>query len=331
MKLLVIGGTEFVGRHVVEAALAAGHEVTLFNRGRTNPRLFPEVEHLHGDRETIEGLGILQGRSWHAVLDTCAYVPRVARMSAERLAGSAEHYTFISTCSVYPDERTTGLDETAPLAGSDDPESEEVTGESYGPLKALCEREVQRVFADRALVIRPGYIVGPHDPTDRFTYWPRRAARGGEMLVPALDYRMQVIDVRDLGEWCVRLIEGRVSDVFNAVGPLDELTLGEVIAAAAHHSGSDIQPVEADVGWLLAHGVDDDQFPLWHPRTEEAGVMAFSVSKAVAAGLSYRTIQQTVADTLAWDATLPEERELAAGMTPEREAPLLEALRSRSV
>jgi 2'-hydroxyisoflavone reductase len=329
MKLLVIGGTEFVGRHAVEAALSRGHEVTLFNRGLTNPELFPRAEHLRGDRGTAEGLAVLEGRSWDGVLDTCAYVPRVARMSVESLAGSVGHYAFISTCSVYPDERTVGLDETAPVAESDDPDDEEVTGESYGPLKVLCEREVLRRFDERALIIRPGYIVGPNDPTDRFTYWLRRAARGGEMLAPHLDYRMQVIDVRDLGEWCVRLIEVGVGDVFNAIGPDVPLALGDVIDAAARVSGSDVEPIQADTEWLVVHGVNDDQFPMWHPREEEAGVMRFSPVKAVAAGLTYRPIERTVRDVLAWDASLPSDRELGAGMTPEREAPLLEAWRTR--
>lgn len=327
MKLLVLGGTEFVGRHAVEAALAEGDEVTLFNRGVTNPGLFPTAGHLRGDRDAEGGLAALEGGRWDAVLDTCGYVPRVVRASAELLASSVGHYTFISTCSVYADERTPGLDETAALARIDDPTIEDVTAETYGPLKALCEAEVQRVYGERALVIRPGYVVGSHDPTDRFTYWPERVARGGDMLAPQPDYRMQVIDARDLGAWTIRLIEGVVGDVFNAVGPEGILTLGDVIAAAREVSGSDAEALWADTEWLLEQGVDEREFPLWHPREEEAGIMAYSTTKAVEAGLSYRPIEATIRDILAWLPSLPPDRGRRAGMSPQREAELLAAWR----
>jgi 2'-hydroxyisoflavone reductase len=323
MKLLVLGGTEFVGRHAVRAALARGHELTLFNRGMTNPGLFPEAEHLRGDRETQAGLATLSRRRWDAALDTCGYVPRVVRASADALAGAVDHYAFISSLSVYPDERTVGLDESAPVAEIDDPSTEEVTDETYGPLKALCEREVQGAFGDRALVIRPGYIVGPHDPSDRFTYWPHRVARGGEMLTPDPGYRMQVIDARDLGEWWVRLAERRVGDVFNAVGPQGTLVFGEVLEAARLASGAEPTTVSPDAAWLLDQGVDDADLPLWHPPEEEAGAMAVATSKAAATGLTHRPIGEIVRDTLRWGSTQPAGRPLAAGMNPERERSLL--------
>ena len=329
MKVLVLGGTEFVGRHAVQAALARGHEVTLLNRGLTNPGLFPEAEHLRGDRETTAGLAALSGRRWDAALDTCGYRPRVVRASAEALVDAVQHYTFISSLSVYPDERTPGLDESAPVAELDDPSTEDITDETYGPLKALCEREVRRIFEDGALVIRPGYIVGPNDPTDRFTYWPHRVASGGEMLMPDPGYRVQVIDVRDLGDWWIRLAEHRVGGVFNAVGPEGSLVLGDIVEAARPASRTELTPVSPDTGWLLDQGVDEGDLPLWHPREEEAGVMSFATSKAVAAGLTHRPIGETVRDTLQWDSTRPAGRSLAAGMDPERERTLIRRWRER--
>ena len=182
MNLLILGGTVFLGRHLVEAALARGHAVTLFNRGQHNPDLFPEVERLRGDRDG--DLQALEGRRWDAVVDTCGYVPRVVRASAEMLAPNVDHYTFISSISVYADTSKPGIDEQAPVGTLDDPTTEEVTGESYGPLKALCEQAAEAAMPGRVLNIRPGLIVGPHDPTDRFTYWVRRVAEGGEVLAP---------------------------------------------------------------------------------------------------------------------------------------------------
>jgi 2'-hydroxyisoflavone reductase len=182
VRLLVLGGTQFVGRALVEAALHGGHEVTLFHRGRTNADLFPEAEHVLGDRDG--GLDLLRGRAWDACLDVCGYVPRVVRQSADLLRGAVGRYVFVSTISVYASLAEPAV-EGSPLAELADTAVEEITGETYGGLKVLCEREVERAFGDDALVIRPGFVVGPHDPTGRFTYWAHRAAAGGEMLVPA--------------------------------------------------------------------------------------------------------------------------------------------------
>src|SRR5262245_38592594 len=194
MKLLILGGTVFLGRYLVETALAHGHEVTLFNRGQHNPDLYPDVEKLHGDRDG--GLDILRGRRWDAVIDTCGYVPRVVRASAELLAGAVDHYTFISSISAYPSFKAIGNDERPPVGTLADPTVEEVTGESYGPLKALCEQAVEQALPGRTLNIRPGLIVGPYDPSDRFTYWPHRVAQGGEVLAPGRPERhVQVVDV----------------------------------------------------------------------------------------------------------------------------------------
>src|SRR4030095_11435959 len=206
MRILVIGGTMFLGRHIVEHALARGHEVTLFHRGKTNPHLFPDLEHVLGDRK--ESLEPLAGRRFDAILDTCGYVPRVVKLSAHALSGAAPHYTFISTISVYSDHKTLNQDETGPTGELEDPTREEITGDTYGPLKVLCEQAAAESFTGRVLVIRPGLIVGPHDPTDRFTYWPVRIARGGEVLAPGPeDTPVQLIDVRDLAAWTVEMME----------------------------------------------------------------------------------------------------------------------------
>ncbi len=209
MRILVIGGTRLVGRHLVQAAQARGHEVTLFNRGTTNPGLFPDVEHLTGDRDGgLDALGVEAGRTWDAVVDTCGYVPRVVRSSARLLAQAAAHYTFISSLSVYAEDATAGQDEEGRLAALADPTVEEITDETYGGLKVLCEREVTEAFPHRALILRCGLIVGPHDYTDRFPYWVDRVARGGEVLAPdPPEYRIQVIDARDLGRWIPFLLE----------------------------------------------------------------------------------------------------------------------------
>src|SRR5689334_13695101 len=204
MDLLVLGGTVFVGRHLVEAALARGHRVTLFNRGRQNADLFPEAEKLRGDRDG--DLSALVGRRWDAAIDVAGRVPRIVRQSAQLLADAVPHYTFISTISVYADYATPNLDESGPLATAADPTTEDPSGANYGPLKVLCEQEVERAFPDRALIIRPGLIVGPYDPTNRFTYWPRRVAQGGGVLAPnGPEQPARFIDVRDLAQWTLAI------------------------------------------------------------------------------------------------------------------------------
>jgi 2'-hydroxyisoflavone reductase len=226
MDLLILGGTLFLGRHLVIAARERGHKVTLFHRGKTNPDLFPEVEKIHGDRK--ESLAPLAGRRFDAVIDTSAYVPRVAGMAARALAPHVGHYTFISTISVYANPRTPGQDEDAPLAALADEATEEVNGDTYGGLKVLCERVVAETLPGRTLTIRPGLISGPFDPTDRFTYWPERVAGGGEVLAPAPPAgTTQHIDGRDLAAWTIRAVESGRTGVFNATGPDYPLTFGE--------------------------------------------------------------------------------------------------------
>src|SRR5579885_1733748 len=238
MKLLILGGTVFLGRHIVEAALARGHEITLFNRRQHNGELFPEVEKLRGDRNG--DLSALEGRRWDAAIDTSGYFPRVVRASAQKLSGAVDHYTFISSISVYADFTQVGMDENAPVGTLKDESVEEITGESYGPLKVLCEQAAEQAMPGRVLNIRPGLIVGPHDPSDRFTYWPRRLARGGDVLAPGRPERLvQLIDVRDLAEWNIRAAEARLTGLFNATGPSGELTMAQVIDACRNVAESD--------------------------------------------------------------------------------------------
>jgi 2'-hydroxyisoflavone reductase len=230
MRILIIGGTRFLGRHLADAALARNHEVTLFNRGKSNPDLFPELETILGDRETEVNKLQQADRHWDTVIDVAGYLPRIVRLSAEVLKSNVGRYVYISSISVYSNFSKVGINESDPVGKIDDEAPEEITEETYGPLKALCERAVQDIYSERALIIRPGLIVGPHDPTDRFTYWPVRVARGGEVLAPQRpEAPIQIIDVRDLSDFVVKLIEENASGIYNATGPDYELTIGKLL------------------------------------------------------------------------------------------------------
>lgn len=320
MRLLVLGGPRFLGRAVTEAALAAGHEVTFFNRGKTNPELYPEVERLVGDRK--ESVDLLRGRTWDGVVDTCGYLPADVRASAEVLADSG-HYCFVSSISVYAHFRQVN-DENGPIAELGDLPSNEVTDESYGPLKGLCEDEVRRVFGDRALVVRPGLIVGPHDPTGRFTYWPHRISRGGEVLAPSpQDAPTQIIDVRDLGAWIVELSTGGVHGTFNATHP--GVSWVELLDTCRTVASSNAQITWVDPDFLVEHEVGPwMELPLWltHPDAEYADRV--DVRRAIDTGLTFRPLADTVRGTLAHAQTTE-----AAGLRPEREAELLAAWHGR--
>jgi 2'-hydroxyisoflavone reductase len=322
MDILLLGGPRFLGRALIEAALAGGHNVTMFNRGRTNPHLFPQVERLQGDRDGQ--LDALKGQRWDVVIDTCGYVPRIVRQSAELLAPSVGRYIFISTISVYREPILPGAAENAPLAVLPDETVEEVTGETYGGLKALCERAVQDVYGERALIIRPGLIVGPHDPTNRFTYWVTRIAEGGDVLAP--DDRqapVQVIDVRDLAEWTLRLAEARATGVFNATGPATSLTLEQTLLACKAAAGSAAHLVWVDPQWLLAEGIAPwSEIPLWAPGDE--ALNQTSIAAASTAGLTFRPLEQTIADTLAWARMEPPVGSNAAGLSRTKEMELLQ-------
>ena len=328
MRILIIGGTRFLGRHLVEIALARRHEVTLFNRGKTNPDLFPHVETIHGDRE--KDADRLKDRIWDTVIDVAGYVPRIVRLSAEALEPNVSRYVFISTISVYENFRKTDIDESYPVGKLEDETVEEITGETYGPLKALCEKVVQDVYGERSLIIRPGLIVGPHDPTDRFTYWPVRVARGGDVLAPqSPDVATQIIDVRDLSEFTLKLIEENVSGVYNATGPDYELTMGKLLEVSKQVSGSDANVKWASLEFLNQNNVAPwSDMPAWIPDDEEGvGFARLDISKAIHAGLKFRPLEETVRDTLEWAGTRPSDHVWRAGLTPEREAEVLAALK----
>ena len=342
MKLLILGGTVFLGRHLVEAALARGHEVTLFNRGRHDSGLFPEVEKLRGDR--TKDLSALRGRRWDAVIDTSGYVPKVVRASARLLAGAVEHYTFISSQSVYSNFDAPGVDESAPVqtltieqvreAELIEPTNPTVAvnyGGMYGGLKALCEQAVEEEMSGRALGIRAGLIVGPYDYSDRFTYWVRRVARGGEVLAPGNPERpVQIIDARDLAEWIVRMMEGRRTGIFNATGPDYKLTMRRMLEDCRSASGSRAHFVWVDDQFLKEAEVAGwSEVPLWLPEEHHiANFFSVDCSKARAAGLTFRPLTETIRATLAWDATRPQEVELRNGLKREREVELLQAWHS---
>jgi 2'-hydroxyisoflavone reductase len=313
MRLLVLGGTKFLGRTLSEEALVRGHELTLFNRRRTGPELFPEAEHLRGDRKG--DLSALERRTWDAVVDTSGYVPADVRASADLLRESGR-YVFVSSVSVYADFSTGPREESATAELGDLPIDELVPDYSnYGPLKALSELEVERVFGERALIVRPGLIVGPCDPTGRFTYWAHRLERGGEILAPGPPERtVQFVDVRDLAAWILDAIEAGRSGTFNVTN--EGVPWGELLA------GGDVTWVADD--FLQEHSVGAwMELPLWLPDPDSAGMHATDVSRAVAAGLRFRPLEETIrgaAEAPAVD---------GVGLNPEREAALLAAWRRR--
>lgn len=330
MRLLVLGGTVFLGRHLVEEALRGGHEVTMFNRGRSNPGVYPQAETILGDRET--DLELLAGRSWDAVVDTSGYLPRVVGASARALAGSVGQYAFISSISVYASMPEPGLDESASVEELAEPGSEDV-GKHYGALKALCEAAVEAAYAGGALVIRPGLIVGPFDPTDRFTYWVTRVARGGEVLAPGDPERqVQVIDARDLAGWTLDCVEHGTNGVFNATGPGERLTMGGLLEACRAATGSDATFTWASEEFLLEQGAAPwSELPLWLPASnvETRGMLAVDISRAVRGGLGFRPIEETIRDTLAWERARGEGHAWRAGLTEEREQEILAAWHAR--
>jgi 2'-hydroxyisoflavone reductase len=312
VRLLVFGGTRFLGRGVVEAA--HDHEVTLVNRGQTNPELYPDVEQIHLD--LTGDLDALRGRAWDAAIDLDpTQLPRHTRRRAETV--DVGHYVFVSTISVYSDPPQP-IDESSPVFEPPDPEPEEFEPELYGGLKAGSERVLLDVFGDRVAIARAGLIVGPHDPTGRYTYWPRRLAEGGRVLAPGTPSQpVQLIDARDLGAFLARLAEDRTSGVFNATGPAEPLTLGETLERSG---GGDL--VWVDEQTLLDAGVQPwTELPLWLPDDDYAGMLQADISRALAAGLELRPLEETARDTLAWSREAGEQRPT---LTREKERELLE-------
>jgi 2'-hydroxyisoflavone reductase len=318
MRLLVLGGTKFLGRAIVDAALEYGHELTLFNRGQTNPDLYPGVERIRGDR--TEDLSPLVGRDWDAVLDVATFLPRVVQLSVEALRGSTARYVYISSVSVYADQSVPPV-EGAAVAALEDPDSESL--EDYGALKARCETIVEEAYGERALIVRPGLIVGPHDPTDRFTYWPRRIAEGGRVLAPApRDAPVQFIDVRDLGAWIVQATENGLSGVYNATG--EPTTFEHLLQTARGVTGSGAELVWIPGDRLLEAGVGEwMELPLWIVSPEFAATQLTDVSKALGAGLTFRPLSETIRDILAWNAAREWPAAEGVGLSPERERELL--------
>lgn len=327
MKVLLLGGTRFVGRHIADALAARRHEVTLFNRG-SNPSVHADLEQIHGDRAT--DLQRLDGRSWDTVIDTSGYTPDVVAAAARYFAKRTQRYIFVSTISVYDHERTSGPDEDSPLMQFPEGADPSVySDERYGALKALCEAQVKETFGDRAAIVRPGLVAGPFDPTDRFTYWPVRFDDGGDVLAPPPASRVQFIDARDLAAFIAGLAEGAVAGAYNCVTPRGSLTFADLFdACLAEASAEDANVVAMPDEFFAIHDVRPwTELPLWIPSASDlAGIASADSGRAAAAGLRIRPLRETVRDTLAW-ARVAEKRPgaLKAGLSPEREAELLAA------
>jgi nucleoside-diphosphate-sugar epimerase len=328
VQLLVLGGTRFLGRALVEDALARGHQVTLFNRALTNPELFPEAERVRGDR--TDDLSALEGRTWDAVLDVATFLPRVVRLSVEALGGFASsgetggrvgRYVYVSSISVYADQSTPPVEGAAVLE-LEDPADERI--ESYGALKAVCERIVTDAFGEAATIVRPGLIVGPHDPTGRFTYWPVRVAAGGEVLAPGSpDDPVQFVDVRDLAAWILDLTERGVDGVFNATG--ESMPFERLLDECRAVSGSDAQFTWVRSEQLLEAGVEEWMgVPLWIASPGWGAANRVVVAGAIERGLSFRPLAETIRDTLAWNAEREWPPAEGVGLSPARERELLD-------
>jgi 2'-hydroxyisoflavone reductase len=324
MKILILGGTSFLGPQIVEAARARGHVLTLFNRGKTNPGLFPDIEKLHGDRDG--DLKSLEGRKWDAVVDTSGFVPRIVSMSASLLAPSVKQYVFISTISVFSQSIKPGTAEDGQLETTPDETSEDVKT-YYGALKALSEKAADKALSGRAWNVRPGLIVGPGDKTDRFTYWPARIAKGGEVLAPGDGSDpVQYIDVRDLAAFIVLGVERNLTGAYIATGPEKRLTMKAMLEGIKKGTGGD-----AKFTWVSSDFLEKKEvapwsdLPVWVPG--DAGFTQLNNAKAVGAGLAFRPVATTAADTLAWYKSLPNDRrgKLLAGISAEKERELLAA------
>lgn len=340
MNILIIGGTIFLGRHLVEAATAAGHQVTIFHRGKHGPELFPpetfpNIERIQGDRDTDlhKLLETNPNRHWDAVVDTCGYIPRLVAKSANLLAHHTDHYLFISSISVYANFRTPGQDETAPVGTLEDPTLETITNETYGPLKALCEQAAETAMPGRVLNVRAGMIVGPYDPSDRFTYWPVRAARGGEVLVPGTpDQPMDLIDMRDLADWLLHAIDANLTGVYNVAGPGERITIADVLDNSRSLAQSDARYTYIPGDFLTSQSFDPQQIHAWYIPDEEPDykyIWDIDYTRARTHGLTYRPLSSTIQAILEWAATFPADRPWRISLDPEKEAELLQAWRAQ--
>jgi 2'-hydroxyisoflavone reductase len=338
LRILILGGTGFIGPYQVRYALSRGHKVTTFNRGKTHPGELPnEVEQLIGDRNGQ--LNTLKDRQWDVAIDNPTTLPAWVRDAGQILKDKVKRYVFISTISVYADTGK-GVDETASLAKYDGPDAYKETLEAmkasgyktYGPLKALSEKETEKWFPGKTLIIRPGLIVGPRDETDRFTYWPVRIDRGGEVLAPGTSGDpVQFIDARDLAEWTIRMVENCETEIYNATGPTKPLGIGNMLEEIKGALQSD-----AKFTWLPAEFLKQQKVEAWSDMPvwagDELGLAHTKIDRARAKGLTFRPLAETARDTLAWFKSLPQDRQskLHAGLTPEREAEALAAWKKQN-
>lgn len=324
LKILILGGTGFLGPHQVEVALGRGHEVTLFNRGKSAPGLFPQVENLTGDRDG--DLAALRGRKWDAVLDNSGNIPRWVQSAAAALKGNVDHYLYVSSISAYADQSIVGLKETAPLQTLDESQAEQVTSNNYGGIKALCEKRTREAFPDNYTIVRQGLVVGPGDPTDRFTYWPARIHDGGTVLAPGNPSDpIQCVDARDVAQWMITALEEKHFGIYNVTGPRQPLTIGDFLDGVKGTVNSDCRFTWVGADFLQKKGIAPwADMPLWvPPGSTISGLTTIDISRAVKAGLTFRPMALTVQDSLAWYRAEPGARTLKAGLAPAREASLL--------
>lgn len=329
LKILILGGTGFIGPHQVETALGRGHEVTIFNRGKSAPQMFPQIETLIGDRDN--DLKALKGRKWDAVIDNSGYVPRWVKQTSELLRGNVGQYLYMSSISVYSDNTVPDQDESGALQTLDDPTTEDRSAKNYGGMKALSESHVREKFGDKSTLIRAGLVVGPGDPTDRFTYWPVRIHRGGQVLAPGTPKDpIQCIDVRDLALWTIQAIENSHYGVYNVTGPYHQLTIGGFLDTVKDTVNSNANLTWVDWKFLSDNNVSPwTDLPLWVPPSSAmGGFVTKDVSKAIKAGLTFRPMSVTVQDSLAWYRSL-NGKKLKTGLDTAREQSLLQSWKAR--
>lgn len=328
LKILILGGTNFLGPHLVEELQQRGHEVTLFNRGTQNLSRFPEVEKLIGDRDG--NLAALEGRQWDAVIDTSGHLPRIVEISSKLLVDATNHYTLISSVGVYANFHMCGIDEDYPLAQLDNPNNEEITEKTYGALKAGCEQVIQRYFPEKSLIVRPGLIVGPGDPTGRFAYWPCRIKDGGDVLAPGKpNDHVQFIDVRDLAKWTIDMIEIRATGKYNATGQPTDFEKLLAVCEEVTQSDATLHWVSED--FLIKHQVQDwVELPLWlSSQRNMPGFLNVSVLKACSMGLTFRPLAETISAVLEWEAGRQNVAQ-QDGMNRKKEEELLKLWRNRN-
>ena len=334
LKVLILGGTGFIGPHFVDALTAGGHKITLFNRGKRDPEVRPGIEQLLGDRNGQ--IDALKGRDWDVVIDNSGYTPSQVKATAELLKDHVKRYIFISSIAVYADFAKAGVDEDYKLAELKDPTTEVVNGETYGGLKVLCEKVIETTYGKRATIIRPTYIAGPGDHTDRFTYWPVRVSKGGEMLAPGTPSDpFQYIDVRDLAGFIRTCVEKDVDGKFNLCGPQGAVTMGSLLDESKRITKANTTFVWASPEFLEAQEIIGEKakgnfMPIWQaPVGDQAGLLLVSPARARKKGLKFRSLETTIRDTLEWQKKRPEDKQvLKAGLTMEKEAELLRKLRT---